>query len=323
MGKPSSDRPLDARLVTGLIDAQLPVLRGQPVSWLGAGWDNELFGVGREWILRFPRRAERVAWLTREITIMSALAGTLAPRVPVFELIGQPSDAFPYPFVGYRRLPGVAADQIPAADRPGLAADIGGLLSALHRIDPGVVPPTPTGWERESWDDLRAELAEAADRTRPLLGPVMLARAEPYLAGQVPPPPRDGPRRFIHNDICAEHLLADPGTGRLTGLIDFTDAMAGDPVQDFVGLITVGGYGFISQVVASYAVPLGDGFPARLQWLCRVRTLTWLAEAAADDLASVPARLSLVARAFTSYPPSLWPGQPTVPGRRALTPSAA
>jgi hypothetical protein len=36
--------------------------------------------------------------------------------------------------------------------------------------------------------------------------------------------------------------------------------MAGDPVQDFVGLITVGGYGFVHRVAASYDLPLGDGF---------------------------------------------------------------
>jgi aminoglycoside phosphotransferase (APT) family kinase protein len=294
----SSDRPLDEHLVSGLVAAQFPGLRGRPVSWLGAGRDNELFSVGGDWILRFPRRAERVAWLTREITIMSVVSGPLAPRVPVFELIGEPSDAFPYPFVGYRRLAGVGADQIPAAARAGLAADIAGLFSALHRTDPAIVPPTPGGWEQEAWEDLKADLVTAADLARPLLGAVTLARAAPYLAGQVPAPAKDGPRRFIHNDICAEHLIVDPGTGRLTGLIDFTDAMAGDPVLDFAGLITVGGYGFIGRVAAGYDLPLGDGFPARLEWLCRVLTLTWLAEAAADDPAGVPSHLSWVDRAF-------------------------
>ncbi len=300
MEQPWSDRPLDERAVSGLIAAQFPGLRGRPVSRLGAGWDNELFSVGGDWILRFPRRAERVAWLTREITIMSVVSGPLAPRVPVFELIGEPSDAFPYPFVGYRRLPGVGADELPAAGRTGLAADIADLFSALHRVDPGMVPPTPCGWEQEAWDNLLADLITAADLARPLLGPVTLARAGPYLAGQVPAPPQDGPCRFIHNDICAEHLIADPGTGRLTGLIDFTDAMAGDPVHDFAGLITVGGYGFIGQVAAGYELPLGDGFPARLEWLCRVLTLTWLAEAAAHDPASVPSHVSWVDRAFAS-----------------------
>jgi aminoglycoside phosphotransferase (APT) family kinase protein len=298
MKQRSSDRPLDERVVSHLIAAQFPELGGQPVSRLGTGWDNELFSVGGEWILRFPRRAERVAWLAREITIMGLVADKLAPRVPVFELIGQPSEAFPYPFVGYRLLAGVAADQVPDAARSRLAADIGGLFGVLHRIDPGRVPMTPVGWEREPLDALLADLAGAADCARPLLSPALRARAEPYLAGQVPAPPAGGPLRFIHNDICAEHLIVDPGTGRLAGLIDFTDAMVGDPAHDFAGLITVGGYGFIERVAASYDLPLGDGFRARLEWLSRVCTLAWLADAADHDLASVPTQLSWVDRAF-------------------------
>lgn len=300
MEQPSSDRPLDEQTVSGLIAAQFPDLRGRPVRRLGAGWDNELFRVGGEWVLRFPRRAERVAWLTREITIMTMAAEALAPRVPVFERIGQPSDAFPYPFVGYRWLPGVGADRIPVAGRDRLAGDIGALFSALHQIALGAVPPTPAGWERESWGVLRAELADSAEVARPLLSPAVLDVAEPYLAGKVQPPPASGTVRFIHNDICADHLIADPGTGRLTGLIDFTDAMAGDPVHDFVGLITVGGYGFISRVAAGYDLPLGEGFPASLKWLCRVLTLTWLAEAAGHDPPSVPKHLSWVRRAFSA-----------------------
>lgn len=58
-------------MVSGLIAAQFPGLRGQPVSRLGAGRDNEVFRVGGKWVLRFPRRANRVAWLTREITVMA------------------------------------------------------------------------------------------------------------------------------------------------------------------------------------------------------------------------------------------------------------
>jgi hypothetical protein len=218
--KPSSDRPLDEQVVAGLIAAQFPDLAGQPASRLPAGWDNELFRAGSEWILRFPRRADKVARLARESTIMAVVAETLAPRVPVFERIGQPSATFPYP-----------------------------------------VRPTWPG----------------------------RCRGRPRTA-------RSG---SVHNVICAEHLIADPATGRLARLIDFTDDMAGDPVLDFVGLITVGGYGFVSQVVASYDLPLGDGFRARLEWLSRMRTLTWLADAADHDPGSVPAHLSLVARAFS------------------------
>jgi hypothetical protein len=76
--------------------------------------------------------------------------------------------------------------------------------------------------------------------------------------------------------------------------------VVGDPVHDFVGLITVGGHGFISQVAVCYDLPPGDGFQARLRWLSRVLTLTWLAEAAEQDPARVPTHLSWVDRAFAA-----------------------
>jgi aminoglycoside phosphotransferase (APT) family kinase protein len=295
----SSDQRLDEGIVSALVAAQFPDLAGQPISRLGAGWDHELFCAGRQWIFRFPRRAERVPWLLREIEITAICAGTLPATIPVFEKIGEPSGAFPYPFVGYRKVPGVGADHSRGRDPAGLAADLGRLFSALHSIGLSRIPPTPDGGEHEPWGELRTGLAAVADLARPLLGPDLLAEAEPYLAGHVREPPQDGPRRFIHNDICPDHLIVDPDTGRLTGLIDFTDAMAGDPVLDFTGLIGLGGYAFIDQVAARYQLPLGSGFDARLRWLARVLTLIWLADSAASDLASITKHLSWVAQAFT------------------------
>ena len=279
--------------------AQFPDLAGQTVARYGAGWDNQLFCVGGEWVFRFPQRAERVPWLAREIEIMAIAAETLAPAIPVFERIGTPTDAFPCPFVGYRPVPGVGADRGDVPGQAGLAGDIGALLSRLHRIDPSRVPPTPDGWEREPWGELRADLTAVAGLARPLLEPGLLAEAEPYLAGQVREPPRDGPRRFIHNDICPDHVIVDPDTGRLNGLIDFADAMTGDPVLDFVGLIGIGGYRFIGRAAARYDLPLGDSFGARLEWLSRVLTLTWLADAAAHDAPSIGKHVSWVTRAFS------------------------
>jgi Ser/Thr protein kinase RdoA (MazF antagonist) len=99
----------------------------------------------------------------------------------------------------------------------------------------GPVTRLGAGWDHEPWAELRTELAAAAGRIGPLLDPDLRSRAEPYLAGLVTEPDQDGRRRFIHNDICPDHLIVDPGTGRLTGLIDFTDAMVGEPVLDFAG----------------------------------------------------------------------------------------
>ena len=294
----SSDVRLDAWVVSGVVAAQFPELAGAPVRLFGAGWDNELYSVGAEWIFRFPKRAKRVPWLIREIQIMAVVGRVLGDIMPRFEHIGEASDLFPYPFVGYRRLFGIGADQSAAADLRGLSADLGRLLSLLHGIDAGDIPPTPDAWEHEPWSHLRTDLVAHADIVRPLLAPDVRAKAGPYLAGEIGEPPQDGPCRFIHNDICPDHLLVDPATGRLTGLIDFTDAMTGEVVLDFVGLIGIGDYEFIRQVAANYDLPLGAGFDAKLGWLARTLTLTWLGEAADDDPVNIPKHLNWVERAF-------------------------
>lgn len=304
----SCDVRIDVQVVSAVVAAQFPDLAGAPVRLFGAGWDNELYSVGPEWIFRFPKRAERVPWLRREIQIMAVAGSALGPAIPRFERSGTGSDLFPYPFVGYRRLAGIGADESPVTDLASLAADIGGLLSVLHRLDASEIPATPDAWEREPWSDLRADLAEQADLIRPLLAPDLLARARPYLAGEVAEPPQDGPCRFIHNDICPDHLLVDPATGRLTGLIDFTDAMNGEVVLDFVGLIGIGGYDFISQAAASYDLPLGAGFEAKLRWLARTLTLTWLADATRDDPHNLGKHLTWVERAFRDWRPGTDPG---------------
>ncbi|KAF1734348.1 hypothetical protein CRV24_005886 [Beauveria bassiana] len=46
---------------------------------------------------------------------------------------------------------------------------------------------------------------------------------------------------FLHADLKGEHIFVDPDTGRLTGVIDWSDACVGDPAVDIHGLaISVG-----------------------------------------------------------------------------------
>ena len=102
--------------------------------------------------------------------------------------------------------------------------------------------------------------------------------AEPFIAGAVEPPSLPRERRVVHNDICADHVLVDPATGRLTGLIDWADMMVGDPALDFVGLIQVGGWDFVRDVLHHYRGEPGDAFFERIVWAARTLTLHWLVE---------------------------------------------
>ena len=110
---------------------------------------------------------------------------------------------------------------------------------------------------------------------------------------------------MIHNDICPDHLIVDPHSGRLTGIIDFSDTTVADPVLDMVGLIGLGGYEFIAEVLSSYDLELGEDFADRLIWLARTLTLAWLAEAAIHDRPGIPKHVGWVTAALADPPSSL------------------
>ena len=96
---------VDSGLAQRLVAEQFPELAALPIRLLGSGWDNTVFGLGADWVFRFPRKEVIVSFLETEIEVLPALAPLLPIAVPVPRHIGIPSEAFPWPFFGARILP--------------------------------------------------------------------------------------------------------------------------------------------------------------------------------------------------------------------------
>jgi aminoglycoside phosphotransferase (APT) family kinase protein len=91
--------------------------------------------------------------------------------------------------------------------------------------------------------------------------------------------PLDAPLRFVHQDLGPEHFIVDPASGRLAGILDWTDGGLGDAARDFVTLVTFGGWDFADQALASYRHELDNGFRERLRFMARFLSVMWLGEA--------------------------------------------
>jgi hypothetical protein len=76
--------------------------------------------------------------------------------------------------------------------------------------------------------------------------------------------------------------------------------MVGDPVRDFAGLIMIGGRSFVSEVLGHYRLGVEEDFWARFEWLTRVSSLTWLADASVDSPDELDKHLSWVRDAFAA-----------------------
>lgn len=277
------DRTLTTDMAKAAVGSAFPGTDLTTFTHLGSGWDFDVFLTADGWVFRFPRRAELEALFERERPILELVSSALpdAVAVPWVERIGRPAAGFPYCFAGHRFLAGAPADQVAPEHRPVLAQGIGTALGALHSIPPdagrsaGLAPLDRSEAGRREW------FARGLSGIRELRGTDPLIDRGIAWVEDVDDPLRrlDAPLRVIHHDLSPEHLVADPATGRLVGVIDWTDAILGDPARDFVTLVAFGGWEFVEQVLAHYPDPLDAGFMDRLDFMARLLTVMWLGEA--------------------------------------------
>ena len=127
--------------------------------------------------------------------------------------------------------------------------------------------------------------------------------SSPPWAGEVSLPlsRNEGPLRFIHHDLTPDHVLVDPKTGQLRGILDWTDAILGDPARDFAGLAAYRGWSFAEEVLQGYSLPVDKGFQERMRFMARLLSVIWLANAEVQGK-DVDKPIEWVRNAFADHP---------------------
>jgi aminoglycoside phosphotransferase (APT) family kinase protein len=239
----AAEHAVGAAEAAELVGRQFPDLRGAPVTPLATGWDNTVHLMDGRWIFRFPRREMAVPGVRREIAVLPRLARRLPLPIPVPELIGTPSDTYPWPFFGARMVPGreLAEAGLADPDRERAGVGVGGLLRALHEASlvAEVDAPLPVDPMRRGDPGVRA--AKARERLdalgrRGLWQPSralddLLSRADRLGRSTAGVGAPDGRLVVVHGDLHSRHLLVG-GDGRATGVIDWGDACLADPSVD-------------------------------------------------------------------------------------------
>ena len=262
--------PFDDALARHLVATQFPGLGPIRVTACYGGMDHHAVEINSSWIVRFSKRAECEPMLLRELTLLPAIAPRLSVPVPRYELVGTATPAYPCVFAGYRKLAGVPAIALPttSVDSVTLARCLGGILSALHAEDAersarlGVV-------RLEDFEDAAALRTSTLDEL-PEIRSAVPAEVFAWCQEQVERLDRvwntaPGTVRLLHGDLSAEHILIDPATGRVTGLIDWADACLGDPAYDFKFLWVWLGTTFVGRVLDHYAPPRDATFLDRVR----------------------------------------------------------
>lgn len=206
------------------------------------GWDFVVVDTG-EWIVRVPRRE----WPAEQLRVERRLLALLGPRLPVAvpELSLHTLDGTTYAL--YPRLPGSPSS---CEDAATIAGDVAALLTALHAIEPA--DALILGLAAPGKLDLGVLSDRATAEVVPLLPWAAVAALHDAFAVLREPVAAEV---VVHADLGEANLLVDGG--RLTGVLDWTDAHVGDPAMDLSWWVQCLGLNGARAALASYVPPAG------------------------------------------------------------------
>jgi aminoglycoside phosphotransferase (APT) family kinase protein len=228
--RPPEEVHLDPEWVRALLADQHPDLCDRPLRLGASGWDNVLFRLGDDLVVRLPRRAMGAPLVLHEQRWLPELAPHLPLPVPVPLRAGRPALGYPWHWSVCRWFPGTMLADSPTHDPARLAVDLGGFLAALHR-------PAPHDAPRNPWRGIplaeRAELTGRAIRdlaSVPGMAGLDLEGIERRWEALRDTPAHTGVPVWLHGDPHPANLVIRGG--RLAAVVDFGDLTSGDPAAD-------------------------------------------------------------------------------------------
>lgn len=212
---------IDERLVRRLIAEQHPDLAG-PVTSFSEGWDNRMFRLGSEHLVRMPRRAMGEVNLRKELDLVPRLPRLPVP-VPVPVAVGEPTRAYPF---HWSIVPYVEGEVL--GTKVLEPADLLGVLQALHVPCPDDVPDEAA---RSCPLDDRDPLVQ---RRLHHLEPATRAQISSIWESARRAAAHAGPRCWVHGDLHPFNLVTRGE--RLAAVLDWGDVFGGDPSPDLAGV---------------------------------------------------------------------------------------
>jgi aminoglycoside phosphotransferase (APT) family kinase protein len=262
--------------VAKILDEAFPQLAPVAVRRLGEGCDSVAFEVNGQWVFRFPKRDDVAEQLLIEHRVLSVLAGRVTLPIPAFAFVGQPSAEFQQHFVGYPMLPGIPAIRLDMRKTPfdAWAPVLGRFLSSLHAFP--VNDAVALGVKEQSLasliEEVRADALGDLERARDVAPDAPIEAWRDYLtSAETVTQSRSSGSVVVHNDLAAEHVLCDPTSAAITGIIDWSDMAVSDPVVDFAGLLHWGGESFVRAVLSTYGAPATDEMLRTARFLAACR----------------------------------------------------
>lgn len=209
------------------------------------GQYNDVLILNHEIVVRFPRYAEGISQLQKEVRLLRCLQGLTSLPVPDPIYASPEQEPLGRFFMGYRMLPGEPlwrttwqgiADQA-ALQR--LAGQLAGFLHELHHL-----PVETVGADlpiRDSREEAAHLYAQVRRHLYPLMRPDARDRVTAHFVTYLENPTLHRyPPAIQHGDFGSGNILYRPESCTISGILDWGFAAVGDPALDIAAVSTYG-----------------------------------------------------------------------------------
>ena len=228
---PEAEVNIGESLIAELLADQHPELAGLDLLEVASGFDNSIWRLGSDLVVRLPRRAAAVPLMLNELKWLPRFAPQLPLTISAPIRRGEPSALFEWPWSVALWIEGIPGNTVDVATAGASATLLGTFLRSLHQPAP---VDAPTNLFRGV--SLRALESAFTTRLRAIdAGVLDHAVVSDLWESAASARPAQTPPVWIHGDMHPANAIFHDG--RLVGVIDFGDLCGGDPATDLAGAL--------------------------------------------------------------------------------------
>lgn len=221
---PVAEIDLNPQLVRRLLQDQHAELTSLPIDYLAEGWDNTMYRLGKDLLIRLPRRELGATTTMNEQKWLASISTNLSIPVPLPKYLGLPTSYYPWHWHITNWHKGcMAAEILPNGEEAFRLADF---FKGLHQYAPS---NAPRNLSRSN--HISSKSATTIPRLQQLQAGGYINNKIIQLWAQVCEVPayEDDPR-WLHGDAHPKNILVD--NDRISAIIDWGDMCGGDPATD-------------------------------------------------------------------------------------------
>jgi aminoglycoside phosphotransferase (APT) family kinase protein len=245
MSWPAAEVPIDAALVSSLLRAQFPEFANLDCYRVNEGFDNSVWRLGEELVIRLPRHQLAATLIENELRWLPEVVRHVSLATPLPLRAGAATNEFPWPWLIASWHDGEPGDGVNQHVRGRSAKEMANFLRAIHTEAPTDAPFNPYRSvalaSRES--SLYSRLEDVGEI-------VNFENVESLWKSVRDTPRGDRPDHWLHGDFHPGNTIYRNGS--LIGVIDFGDMCAGDPAVDLAGGLLSLPYESLSEFFDTY-----------------------------------------------------------------------